>query len=472
MNGLKLRFRCIVKVLQVQMEVRPVGVVDVTRLSFKSLKDMYSGNPKIEKYDFPISAVGLIFCLFVFTYSFSQTYTSYKKRVLESSELETLFSYYSQDGSNAAVTGGEGTEELTDATSTLVLTMPLNEDDILTVDVGISAYSSASSSNVNPFDGSNSANPFQASSGASRSDLLAYFNPSYTHNSDDRNQIWSGNGYVSTEYDYFSVGFGGSYARLFNERNTEVSIAAQVYFDSWNPQYPIELRESFAGSVSGYDPDFSPFENENRNSYSLSLGFSQILTKRLQASLSVDVVSQNGLLGTPFQRVYFADNPDFFVEDFQLADDVERLPDTRFKIPLGLRLNYYLNDWAVVRTFYRYYFDDWGIRSNTASIEVPLRLNDKFTVSPSYRYYQQSAVDYFYPKEEAISTLDFYTSDFDLSEYHANQYGIGVQYKDIFTRARFLIFGLKTINLRYANYNRSNGLDASIVTLSTSFIID
>ena len=155
--------------------------------------------------------------------------TSYKKRVLETSELETLFSYYSQDGSNAAVTGGEGTEELTDATSTLVLRMPLNDDDILTIDAGVSAYTSASSSNLNPFDGSGDANAFDASSGASRSDLLAYFSPTYTHSTDDRNEIWSANAYVSTEYDYFSLGFGGSYTRLFNEKNTEFSVGGQEY---------------------------------------------------------------------------------------------------------------------------------------------------------------------------------------------------------------------------------------------------
>ncbi|MEC8830736.1 MAG: hypothetical protein VX772_00085, partial [Bacteroidota bacterium] len=52
--------------------------------------------------------------------------TSYKRRVLEASEVDLLFSYYNQDGQNAAVTGGEGTEELTDATSSIVLRMPMN----------------------------------------------------------------------------------------------------------------------------------------------------------------------------------------------------------------------------------------------------------------------------------------------------------------------------------------------------------
>ena len=94
--------------------------------------------------------------------------TTYKKRVLESAEVDFLMSYYTQDGDNAAVTGGVGTEELTDLTPTIVVSIPLNDDDVLTIDAGISAYSSASSSNVNPFDGNGTANPFVASSGASK----------------------------------------------------------------------------------------------------------------------------------------------------------------------------------------------------------------------------------------------------------------------------------------------------------------
>lgn len=68
----------------------------------------------------------------------------------------------------------------------------------------------------------------------------------------------------------------------------------------------------------------------------------------------MDVVSQNGLLSTPFQRVYFSDFEDFYIDDFQLADNVEQLPDSRFKIPVGGRLNYYLNDLVVLRSYYRF----------------------------------------------------------------------------------------------------------------------
>lgn len=408
--------------------------------------------------------------------AFSQEDTSYKKRVLEASEIDLLFSYYGQDGINAAVTGGAGTEELTDATSALVVSIPLNDDDVLTADVGISAYTSASSSNINPFDGDihQTVSPFSASSGASRQDVLVHFNPSYLHSSDDRNSVTTANAYISSEYDYFSIGFGGGYSRRFNEKNTEVSMSGKVYFDKWNPQYPIELRDGFFDSRTVgngiYAPDFIVFSDEKRNSYSLSLGLSQILGKKLQGAIFMDAIVQNGLLSTPFQRVYFRDTNDFFIEDFQLADDVERLPDNRFKLPVGGRLNYYLNETFILRSYYRFYYDDWGITAHTGSLEVPITLSDAFTLYPNYRFYTQSAADYFYEKEVALSSSGFYSSDYDLSKYQAHQYGMGIRYTDIFTKAKILSFGLKALDLRLNSYNRSDGLNAFIVTLGTTFV--
>jgi len=407
----------------------------------------------------------------------------YKKRVLETTEVDFLSSYYVQDGENAAVSGGIGTEELNDVTGTMIISIPLNDDDVLTIDAGISAYTSASSSNVNPFDGSGEADAFVASSGASKADKWVNFTGSYSHSSDDRNDIWSAKLSVSSEYDYFSLGFGGSYSKLFNEKNTEASITANVYLDSWNAIYPIELRPfgtngigSFrASEITGntnYNPIFSEFESEGRNSYSLGLGFSQILHKNVQGLLSLDVVRQQGLLSTPFQRVYFSDIADSFVENFQLADDIERLPESRFKVAVGGRLNWYLNEIVTLRTYYRYYFDEWGINSHTSSIEVPVKLTDRFTVYPSYRFYNQSAADYFAPHEMHLSSAQFYTSDYDLSKYKANQFGLGASYIDIFTKLHIWEFGLKSIDLKLYNYNRNTTFNYLIITAGIKFVMD
>lgn len=409
----------------------------------------------------------------------------YKKRVLENTEVDFLASYYTQDGENAAVSGGIGTEKLTEGAPTVVVSIPVNEDDVLTIDAGVSAYTSASSSNVNPFDGTN-ASPYDASTGASYSDTWFGATGTYSHSSDDRNTIWTGKASVSNEYDYFSIGFGGSFTKLFNEKNTELSVHANVYIDTWKLLYPYELRpfvtngrgindylfQAFTVNGDGiYNPDFTELGEKGRNSYSAGINFSQIFSEKLQGSLMADIVLQKGLLSTPFQRVYFSDREDFYIQDFQLADDIEHLPDSRFKTAVGGRLNYYLSETFVLRSYYRYYTDDWGIQSHTANIEIPVKLSDKFTIYPSYRYYTQTAADYFASYEEHTSSEEYYTSDYDLSEFNANQFGFGVNYTDIFTKFHLGNFGLKGVDLKYDHYKRNTGLTADIVSGGLNFVM-
>jgi len=415
--------------------------------------------------------VVLLFFTSLFFAQEKQKDTVFKKRVLEKAEVDFLMSYYTQDGDHAGVTGGIGTEELTDITPTFIIAVPLNDDDVLTAEVGISAYTSASSSNVDPFDGSEPGSPWVESSGASAADVWVNGNFDYSHSSDDRNTVWGANLSVASEYDYFSIGFGGHLAKLFNQKNTEVSLKANVYIDTWNPQYPAEFRTGFIPNA-GYTTNYTEFDKLGRNTYSLSASVSQILTKKMQASLFLDVVHQDGLLSAPHQRVYFSDKPDFFIDNFHIADDVERLPDTRFKLPIGMRLNYFINEYLTFRSYYRLYTDNWGITAHTAEIELPLKITRSLAVIPSYRYYTQTAADYFSEYNTHVSTQEFYTSDYDLSKFNSYQYGIGVRYTDIFTKLKIFKLGLKSIELKYSNYKRSDGLKASIISGGIKFILD
>ena len=127
----------------------------------------------------------------------------------------------------------------------------------------------------------------------------------------------------------------------------------------------------------------------------------------------------------------------------------------------------------VVRTYYRFYRDDWGINSNTASIEIPIKFAlGKFTLFPNYRFYNQSKATYFAPFETHLSTSKYYTSDYDLSKFHSHQYGIGLRYTDIFTSLKIFNFGLKSFDLRYSYYDRSDGLTASIMSMGLKLTLD
>lgn len=466
----------------------------------------------------------------------------YKKRVLESAEIEFLGSYYTQEGVHSSVNGGIGTEELQNYTGSVILSIPLNDDDILTIDAGFSAYTSASSSNINPFmsmeiatgtgaskkawtpnieksqykDGYDQyattetvhyGSPWIASTGASRKDVLKSVNINYAHNSQDRNTIWNINGNASKEYDYSSLGLGAGIAKLFNDKNTEITLKASAYFDKWKAIYPTELHEyalyglnfkntGYFRNVDIFDQNgnpsigylpvaFTEFDNVNRNSYSFSVGLSQVVTKKLQISLFADILYQEGLLSTPYHRVYFADKANYYIgrvkhipvytspintEIFRLSDDVERLPDSRFKIPLGMRLNYYINDYFIARTYYRFYADSWNLTAHTFSLEIPVKLSQQFTLLPMYRFYTQKQAKYFAPFEAHYSYEKYYTSDYDLSSFDSHQYGMGISYTDILANTKLLSFGFKSIELRYNKYERSDSLEAHILSLGIKFV--
>jgi hypothetical protein len=278
--------------------------------------------------------------------------------------------------------------------------------------------------------------------------------------------------------------------------------------DQWRPIYPTELHEfskygsdflnnGYFNGVPVYNErglidtsylpsQFETIQSVNRNSYSISFSFSQILTKKLQVSFFFDVLRQEGLLSSPYHRVYFADKENYFIGKpefiptyettqnigvYQLADDIERLPSTRFKLPFGMRANYYINERLKFRAYYRYYTDDWSLNSHTFNIEVPIKVSDRFTVFPIYRYYTQNASKYFAPFETHISTEQFYTSDYDLSKFTSNQYGGGISYVDLLTNTKLFWFGLKNIDFRYNHYQRSNNLNADIFTIGFKFIM-
>jgi hypothetical protein len=70
-----------------------------------------------------------------------------------------------------------------------------------------------------------------------------------------------------------------------------------------------------------------------------------------------------------------------------------------------------------------------------------------------------------------LSTEKYYTSDYDLSKFTSNQYGLGFTYTDIFTRAKIFVLGLKSIDLRLNHYT-SDGLSANIGSLGFKFLLE
>ena len=354
--------------------------------------------------------------------------------------------------------------------------------------------------------------PWIASSSDAKEDTWYGVNIGYSHSSDDRNTIISTNFSVATEYDYNSLGGSVGIIKLFNKKNTEISFGVDVFFDKWLPQYPAEInhyRDAEGDLESGFfketdildkngnpidktgtivwQPNTDGIDEDSRNTFALSMSLSQILGRRTQVAVFFDPTLQKGWLANPMQRVYFSDVDNYYIGNpssvyyydhpsntdvFQLADDIERLPATRLKFPIAVRMSHYINEFMILKLYYRYYFDDWGVKSNTINVELPIKVGDNFTLYPNYRFYNQSAAKYFNAYDEALSSSEFYTSDYDLAKFISNQYGLGIKYTDRLTKLHLWKVAFKSISLNYNYYRRNIAFDAHIVSLNIKFIIN
>ena len=87
-----------------------------------------------------------------------------------------------------------------------------------------------------------------------------------------------------------------------------------------------------------------------------------------------------------------------------------------------------------------------------------------------YRYYVQTQSKFFAPFEQHLSTEQYYTSDYDLSAFSANQYGLGATYTDLLEKFSIFGLGLKNIDFRFNHYTRTDGLSANIGTIAFKFL--
>ncbi|WP_231489808.1 DUF3570 domain-containing protein [Pedobacter sp. Leaf170] len=371
--------------------------------------------------------------------------SKYQSRKLKIDEINLVSAYYHQDGNNSAVTGGIGTEKLSDFANTIDLQMSKfnkrGKKNTFLFELGVDHYTSASSDKIDP----------NTISSASSADTRIYPSLNWTQSNEETGNSFGFTGSYSTEFDYQSLGAAFNLTRLSKDKNTQFDFKAQAFLDQWTVILPIELRTGNTGKGG------EQYETAPRNSFSASFSLSQVISQKFQASLILEPSYQKGLLATKYQRNYFTDG----------SLRSETLPDKRYKLPIGLRMNYFLNDMFVIRTFYRYYMDNWGIRAHTAELEVPVKINSFFSISPFYRYNNQVGTKYFAPYGQHAPSAQYFTSDYDLSTLNSDFYGAGVRFappKGVFGWQR-----LNMLELRYGHYSRSTSLVSNIVSLNLKF---
>lgn len=353
-------------------------------------------------------------------------------------QVDFLSHYYEQDGNHSAVTGGLGTEELVDIGGQIDVIVPLDSVSRMEIASSLNNYTSASTDNIDSY-----------VSSASRKDNRVFIHVGY--GKDTKTSAWSAGAGGSFESDYLSTSLTGSWAWRSEDGLRELSVRGSMFLDTWLVIFPEELRA----------PGLASVPTNKRRSFQSAVTWSQPLSPKLQFSATVEPVFQQGLLSTPFHRVYFPN---------ELLPKIERLPSMRFKLPVGFRLNYYLSDFVVSRFFYRFYWDTFGILGHTASFELPIKPVTFLSIYPFYRFHWQQGANWF--QEFGLSDPDaaYYTSDFDLSGFYSHKVGIGLSLFPLYgilrgriSPARIALW--ETMDIRVNRYLRSDGLTASSISL-------
>ncbi len=215
----------------------------------------------------------------------------------------------------------------------------------------------------------------------------------------------------SNESDYESKGGSMVYKRELNKNNTTLQGGYSM------------LKDDLTAPVLP--------EPDEKTSHDLFIGVSQVIDPATVLTTNISYGKEYGFLGDPYKSVQKTVEilPDFFLPiTFR-----ENRPDERHKWIFYTEL---LRDFekakGSLQTSYRFFTDDAGIDAHTLSVEWFQKLSEHVVLRPNYRYYKQSAANYYYyDLDSANADFDFinpensafYSSDHRLSKMETHTYG-------------------------------------------------
>lgn len=157
-----------------------------------------------------------------------------------------------------------------------------------------------------------------------------------------------------------------------------------------------------------------------KSDVSWNLGLTQILNKSALVTGSLGYTHSSGYLENPYKAmtIVFVD-PDPFVPDPNnpdgLVGDVkaflEQRPEQRNQWQLGAGYVQHIAPLDAALHFnYQYFQDDWDINAHTFQLDWIQPVADSWTITPKFRYYSQSAADFYRPylvSKQAYNKLSF-----------------------------------------------------------------
>ncbi len=254
---------------------------------------------------------------------------------------------------------------------------------------------------------------------------------------------YSGGYYVSSEEDYFAQQVSGATERTFLSDNLQVSMNGSFGWDDIEP----------AEDVDGVTPP------DRKTSTHGALVVTQVLTPVTMVQGGLEITAVNGLQHNPYRNVYV---------DGAYVPELH--PDSRTRRDVFVKVSQYLPGRSSVKLAYKIYNDDWGISSHTIETKFHQYVGDQVIVRHRYRYYTQSAADFFREDYLAPGGVNGYRSgDYRMSEFSAHLFGTKLSWD--LGGGPFELDWLENIDLdvKYERYFNSNNFSANLFETALAF---
>lgn len=177
------------------------------------------------------------------------------------------------------------------------------------------------------------------------------------------------------------------------------------------------------------------------------LGISQVLSKNLLVGAALEVITDEGFLNNPYRSVRYVDTGSALGYSFE----PEVYPRTRTSTAVSFRSRYFLPFRAALYGGYRYFTDTWEIVAHTADIGY-IHPIGRWTYEVSFRYYTQTAAEFYSDLFPNQQFQNFLARDKELSTFDSQTIHAGVSYNFVRDGWRFIEKGTMSFYFDYIQF--------------------
>ena len=232
----------------------------------------------------------------------------------------------------------------------------------------------------------------------------------------------SSGGHVSRERDYSSLGGHAQAALDLDHHLVTLTFGGGVNHDQVSP-----IGGIHRGGVPTSDPNLLlPDTRRPKDVTDGLVGISRVLTRRWMVSANGSRTHEQGYLTEPYKVLSLIDatGTPATTTDGVPIEVTENRPATRNRNAVVGNSVYHLET-DVLYASYRYYWDDWGVKSHTLDLKYHFDLPEHDYVLPHVRLYTQTQASFFHfalPLGEGLPT--FASSDARLGPLHSLTLGV------------------------------------------------